>query len=227
MIETPAGQLDGVAQGNRPPGHVWMSSLYNRFAGQRLDPVQALSDGVFAVAMTLLVLDLRVPLGIGDSNQALWRALAELGPSLAAYVLSFTLLDLCARSDRNLTWLQVGYLFVVTLLPFSASVLAEHVTIALAVGLYWLNIFLLGIALAASSGHMARATLVDEANFPKLRVFRRRILVAQLAYGIAALTCLLNTYVSVAALAVVQLYFIVSPRVPGLDRVLQPGDDEP
>ncbi len=83
-----------------------MSSLYNRFAGQRLDPVQALSDGVFAVAMTLLVLDLRVPLGIGDSNQALWRALAELGPSLAAYVLSFTLLDLCARSDRNLTWLQ-------------------------------------------------------------------------------------------------------------------------
>lgn len=46
--------------------------------------MQALSDGVFAVAMTLLVLDLRVPLGIEDSTQALWRALAELGPSLAA-----------------------------------------------------------------------------------------------------------------------------------------------
>lgn len=88
------------------------------------------------------------------------RARAEPG------CLSFTLLGifwlaqhtlpgLCARSDRNLAWLQVGYLFVVTPLPFSASVLAEHVTISLAVGLYWLNIFLLGIVLALSSAYMA------------------------------------------------------------------------
>lgn len=205
--------------------------------GPEPGPLHALSDGAFAVAMTLLVLDLRVPLSIAESNRALWQALSSLGPNLAAYVLSFTmlgtfwlaqhtLLGLCARSDRNLTWLHVGYLFVVTLLPFSASVLAEHLTIALAVGVYWLNIFLLGVALAASSGYIARARLVNEPDLAKLGIFRRRILIAQLAYGIAALVCLLNTYASVAALAAVQLYFVVSPHVPDLDRLLQPGDTE-
>ncbi len=71
-----------------------MSSPYNRFAGQSLDPLRALSDGVFAVAMTLLVLDLRVPLGVAHSNHELWHALSGLGPRLAAYVLSFTMLGI-------------------------------------------------------------------------------------------------------------------------------------
>lgn len=98
-----------------------MSAPYNGLAGQRLDPLRALSDGVFAVAMTLLVLDLRIPLGIAHSNPALWHALSTLGPNFAAYLLTFTmlgtfwlaqhtLLGLCTRSDRNLSWLQVGFL---------------------------------------------------------------------------------------------------------------------
>lgn len=116
---------------------------------------------------------------------------------------------------------------MVTLVPFSATVLAENVTVPLAVGVYWLNIFLLGIALATSSGYIARAELVGKSELARLRIFRRRILIAQLAYGLAALICLINTYTSVAALAAVQLYFIISPHIPGLDRLLQPGDHEP
>src|SRR5882757_5568714 len=208
-----------------------MSHPYNRFAGQSLERLHALSDGVFAVAMTLLVLDLRVPVQVEDSSQRLWGALAKLGPSFAAYLLSFTmlgtfwlaqhtLLDLCARVDRNLSWFHVGFLFVVTLLPFSATLLAEYITVPLAVGLYWLNIFLLGVALAVSSGYISQARLLNELDVIKLTIFRRRIVFSQLAYGIAALICLLNTYASVAALAAVQLYFIVSPHVPILDRLL-------
>ncbi len=212
-----------------------MSAPYNRFAGQSLGPLRALGDGVFAVAMTLLVLDLRIPAGIGHSSRSLWHALTALGPNLAAYLLSFTMLgtfwlaqhtlmSLCARSDRNLAWLQVGFLFVVSLLPFSAAVLAEHSGVSLAVGVYWFNLALLGLALTASSGYIARAQLVDASVVAKLDIFRRRILIAQLAYALAALICLLNTYASIAALAVVQLYFIVSPRIPGLDRLLKPND---
>jgi len=146
-------------------------------------------------------------------------------PNFAAYLLSFTmlgtfwlaqhtLLGLCTRSDRNLSWLHVGYLFVVTLLPFSATVLADYVTVPLAVGVYWLNIFLLGIALAASSGYSARAELVSKPDLARLLIFRRRILIAQLGYGLTALICLLKTYASVAALAAVQLYIIISPHIP-------------
>jgi uncharacterized membrane protein len=96
-----------------------MTTAYNRFAGLSLERVHGLSDGVFAVAMTLLVLDLRVPAAALHSDRGLWRALRELGPSFAAYLLSFTmlgtfwlaqhtLLGLCRRGDRTLTWLQLG-----------------------------------------------------------------------------------------------------------------------
>ena len=48
----------------------------------------------------------------------------------------------------------------------------------------------------------------------RLATFRRRILLAQSLYALAALICLINTVASVIALAVVQLYYIVSPRLP-------------
>jgi uncharacterized membrane protein len=205
-----------------------MSEPYNRFSGQSVERLTALTDGLFAVAMTLLVLDLRVPAseaGSVFSNHTLWDALLRLGPSFAAYVLSFTmlgtfwlaqhtLLTILGRSDRTLTWIHLGFLFVVTLLPFSAALLAEFHSLRLAVGAYWLNILLLGLGLEWSSRYGRRAFLADgDAALSRLATFRRRIQLAQVLYALAALLCLLSTVASIVALAVVQLYFIVSPRL--------------
>jgi uncharacterized membrane protein len=203
---------------------------YNRFSGLSVERIQTLSDGVFAVAMTLLVLDLRVPVGIQHSDGHLWPALQHLGARFAAYLLSFTmlgtfwlaqhtLLSLCARSNRTLTWLQLGFLFVVTLLPFSASLLAEFAAVRLAVAAYWLNILLLGGCLALTCRYLPRSGIIDPGRPDRLSLFRHRIAVAQAGYAAAALLCVANTYVSVAALALVELYFIVSPRVPPLDKL--------
>jgi uncharacterized membrane protein len=206
-----------------------MSEPYNRFTGQNLEHLTALSDGLFAVAMTLLVLDLRVPVttaGTVYSEHGLGRALLDMGPSFAAYLLSFTmlgtfwlaqhtLLGILGRCDRTLSWISLGFLFVVSLLPFSAALLAHYVHLRLAVGVYWLNILLLGAGLEAAARY--GRTLVpgdDQQARARLTIFRRRILLAQTLYALAALICLINTLASVIALAVVQLYFIVSPRLP-------------
>jgi len=206
-----------------------MSEPYNRFTGQSLEHLTALSDGVFAVAMTLLVLDLRVPVSTAAtaySEHGLWRALLAMGPSFAAYLLSFTmlgtfwlaqhtLLGILGRCDRTLSWISLGFLFVVSLLPFSAALLAHYVHLRLAVGVYWLNILLLGAGLEAAARY--GRTLVpgdDQQARARLTTFRRRILLAQALYALAALICLISTTASVIALALVQLYFIVSPRLP-------------
>ena len=206
-----------------------MTEPYNRFTGQSLERLTSLTDGLFAVAMTLLVLDLRVPVSIamsGSSEHGLWEALLRLGPSFAAYLLSFTmlgtfwlaqhtLLSIHGRCDRTLTWIHLGFLFVVSLLPFSAALLARYVHLRRAVGAYWLNILLLGTALEWSARYGRKAFPPDEGQArARLTTFRRRILLAQTLYALAALICFLSPPASVIALALVQLYFIVSPRLP-------------
>jgi len=220
-----------------------MSEPYNLFTGQSMERLTALSDGLFAVAMTLLVLDLRVPVstaGRAFSEHGLADALLRLGPSFAAYLLSFTmlgtfwlaqhtLLGILGRCDRSLTWINLGFLFVVSLLPFSAALLAHYAHLRLAIGVYWLNILLLGVGLewAARYGRKALVPGDAEQAHSRLATFRRRILLAQALYAAAALLCLASTLASVIALAVVQLYFIVSPPLTRMKRLLPGRDAQP
>jgi hypothetical protein len=76
-------------------GRYLMSTDYHAIAGQSLERLAALSDGVFAIAMTLLVLDLRVPVSTGiQFERDLWRALMPLAPHLVLYGLSFMTLGI-------------------------------------------------------------------------------------------------------------------------------------
>jgi hypothetical protein len=82
---------------------------------------------------------------------------------------------------------------------------------------YWLNILLLGAGLEGAARYGGNALLPDDAAQARSRLttFRRRILLAQALYAAAALICLASTTASVIALAAVQAYFIVSPRLAG------------
>jgi uncharacterized membrane protein len=131
-----------------------------------------------------------------------------------------TLLGILGRCDRTLTWINLGFLFVVSLLPFSAALLAHYAGFRLGVGVYWLNILLLGAGLEWAARYGRKALLPGDAAQARSRLatFRRRILLAQALYAVAALICLASTVASVIALALVQLYFIVSPRLAGRAR---------
>ena len=147
---------------------------YNALAGQSLERLAALSDGVFAIAMTLLVLDLRLPLSAEIHSEAdLWRALIALSPRLITYLMSFmtlgifwlaqqTQLSSFARSDRDLAWIHIGFLLAVSIMPFSTGLLAEFITYRLAIVCYWLNLLLLGIMLFASVRYAWRAKLMKD-----------------------------------------------------------------
>jgi hypothetical protein len=76
-----------------------------------------------------------------------------------------------------------------------------------------------------SARHGRRALLPSEASQARIRlaIFRRRILLAPTLYALAALICLISAVASVIALAVVQLYFIASPRLPRRGGLPRPG----
>ena len=202
-----------------------MSLSYNRIAGQSVERLAALSDGIFAVAMTLMVLDLRLPAAATlHSEHDLWRALWALLPRLLTYLMSFltlgifwvgqqTQLNYLARSDRHLSWIHLGFLFAVTLSPFSTMLLAEFMAYRAALLVYWSNILLLGAILYGSWGYALRAGLVkDDLPAEVPAAICRRILIGQALYAAGALLCVINTYWSIAFILLVQLNYAVAPR---------------
>lgn len=97
--------------------------------------IEALTDGVFAIVLTILVLEIAVPADL--SSDSLRRVLEELRPTLAAWVTSFLIVgmywvghrDLFARvryANRDLVWLNLLFLLPVSLIPFGASVIGEY-----------------------------------------------------------------------------------------------------
>ncbi len=209
-----------------------MSALYNRFAGESLDRLAALSDGVFAFSMTVLALNLVVPASSDvHSELGLLRALGGLLPRIIPYVMSFLTLGIfwvgqqtqltnLTRSTRDLAWIHLGFLLAVTLMPFSTALLAAFITYRLALGLYWFNILLLGAMLFASLAYTTRSGLMNDDVTAEMRsVMYRRIIVAQALYAVGALLCVINTYVSIAAIVLVQLNYVFAPRIRALYRL--------
>jgi uncharacterized membrane protein len=94
--------------------------------------LEAFSDGVFAVAITLLVIEIAVPTG-----EDLWHQLKDEWPSFAAFFVSFWVIgiiwvnhhgvfDHLKRADRGVLYLNLLLLMTVVFIPFSTALMAEH-----------------------------------------------------------------------------------------------------
>jgi uncharacterized membrane protein len=202
-----------------------MPSLYNRVAGQSVDRLAALSDGIFAVSMTLLVLDLHVPASEAiHSERDLWHALVALSPRLVIFLMSMmtngifwvgqqTQLNHFARSDRNLAWNHIAFLCCICLTPFTTSLLAEYIHYRTALLAYWFNILLLGLTLYWSWHYATRAKLLAEDVPEDIHpAVVRRIVIAQSLYAAGAALCFVNTYYSIAAIVLVQINYAIAPQ---------------
>jgi uncharacterized membrane protein len=202
-----------------------MPSLYNRVAGQSVERLAALSDGIFAVAMTLLVLDLRVPASEAiHTERDLWHALVMLSPRLLIFFMSVmtngifwvgqqTQLNHFGRCDRNLAWIHIAFLCAVSLTPFTTSLLAAFIHYRIALLVYWFNIVLLGAALYWSWSYATRYRLLS-GDLPENihPAVVRRIVIAQSFYAAGAALCFFNTYYSIAAIVLVQVNYAIAPR---------------
>lgn len=209
-----------------------MKTTYNRIAGQNLERLAALSDGIFAVAMTLLVLDLHVPARhLIHTEGELWRALVATLPQIITYLMSFLTLgifwhgqeaqlDYFSRSDRRLSWIHVAFLFAVSIMPFSTRLLAEFIVYRAALLCYWGNVLLLGAMLYISWQYAKRAGLLKQDVTLQMQcAVERRIVFGQALYGLGAALCVFNVYLSIAFIVLVQVNFAIAPRIPYLSEI--------
>lgn len=199
---------------------------YNQIAGQKIQRIEALSDGVFSIALTLLVLDMKVPLNLGFKNESeLIVGLTGLLPKLLSYFLSFLTIGIfwtghsaqfhfIEKSNRNFQWINLFFLLFVSMLPFTTAYLSEYIHFKIAVGLYWLNIFLLGASLylnwkyALKKGFLTLNDSKQDSLNEITMAIKKRIIIAQALYAIGAALCFVNTYLSISFIIIVQLNYV-------------------
>ena len=139
--------------------------------------LEAFSDGVFAIVITLLVLELRLPETLRDDQ--IVAALGEQWPHLLAYFLSFLsvgvfwvahhlMLRAAGRGDRTLLWVNNLFLMIVALVPFSASVLGSYPGARAAVVLYGANLIGVELLLIWVWWHITRTGLLAAGTSPRL-----------------------------------------------------------
>jgi len=149
--------------------------------------ILALSDGVFAIAITLLILEIAVP--ATTSGTGLPKVLLGLWPRYLAYVLSFVVIArfwvmhrltfrLIAHDDAALVWLNLLLLMFVAFLPFPTAVLGEHAGSPAAAVLYATSVALASMASAASWWYASgRGSLLrPDAGRAQVRALRARSL---------------------------------------------------
>jgi uncharacterized membrane protein len=139
--------------------------------------IEAFSDGVFAIVVTLLVFTLQVPhISDRDPTQALAQSLIAMLPRFLSYALSFAIVcvwwvahhhffALLAKSDRGLLWLNSLFLFWLVSVPFPTALLGEYPDQRIAVVSYGVVMALAGLSFSSMRFY---AFYVGQLQFPTL-----------------------------------------------------------
>jgi len=139
-----------------------------------------LSDGIFAIVMTILVFEIRIPIYAGIvGEQTLVDSMINMAPLFLSYLLSFSLLFTYWRShhiiasvlakniDVQFTNLSGIFLFLVALVPFSSHFLGNYLYSQTAVICFAINIILIGISLFKMRQYVIKSETIENAPFTK------------------------------------------------------------
>jgi len=180
--------------------------------------VEAFSDGVFAIAITLLILDLHVP----DATPAgtLAGALAHQWPSYVAYVMSFSVIlvmwvnhhrifSLLSRADHPLLYWNGLLLMLISIVPFPTALLAKYPGTRLAAGIYAAHGLLIALAFTALWRYAIRGGHLLHPHHDRAEVARmsRQYRYGPLAYLAACLLVFVHPYATIALCLALALFF--------------------
>jgi TMEM175 potassium channel family protein len=185
--------------------------------------LEAFSDGVIAILITIMVLELQVPQG------ADWSALRELAPTFWSYVLSFIFLGIywnnhhhlwqvAHRVNGQILWANLHLLFWLSLVPFVTGWMGENEFAQLPVALYGFVLWMAGLAYYILTRAMVslhgKESLIDTA----LRnMFKETV--SLVAYALAIVLAFVNTSFSLALYVLVAVIWLIPD--PRIEKTLQ------
>jgi uncharacterized membrane protein len=165
--------------------------------------LESLTDGVFAIIMTILVFNISVPelilLAEGEhTSERLSSRLLDLWPNVLAYIVSFVTLSVywvahhrifrwIVDVDRHLIWINISFLMTIGLIPFSTALVEQYKDQQISILIYSSNAILAGVIIYSlyhyAKGHLE---LIDKTVHSLIKnMSGRRILITILTYSVA------------------------------------------
>jgi uncharacterized membrane protein len=188
--------------------------------------IEALSDGIFAFAMTLLILDVKIPpLEPGHEAELPYRLL-DVAPHFLVYAISFLIIGVhwvghhaqlhyIRRTDRTNLWTNLFYLLAISSLPFSAGLLGRYPRQPASIIVYCGNLIAAGLLLFGQLRYAAgRGQLFDPDIDPGfIAAAGRRILMGPKIYLIAAVLSVFNPSLSLLLCILTPILYIAPGKV--------------
>jgi uncharacterized membrane protein len=190
--------------------------------------IEAFSDGVFAIAITLLIIEIGVPHVTGE--ESLRSALGDLWPSYGAYVLSFVTIGiywanhhsffrLFMRVDHFFLIVNVFFLMAIAFLPFPTAVLGEYLTEDehrdTAVRFYALGLLLPAFGWLMVWLYANARGLVDERLAPEyVRFLTGQYVLSNVLYAGGVVLAFLQPWVALVVISGLTVLYLLPPRRP-------------
>ena len=190
--------------------------------------LEAFSDGVMAIAITLLIIEIGVPHVTGDGS--LGEQIGDLWPSYFAYILSFTtigiywanhhsFLELFRRTDHTFLMLNVVFLMTIAFLPFPTAVLGEYLTEE-AQRADAVTFYSLGLLLPSTTWCLLwlygrwRGLLLEKLEPSYVRFMTGQFLISVALYGAAVAVSFVEPWAALAVCVGLTLLYLLPPRRP-------------
>jgi uncharacterized membrane protein len=191
--------------------------------------VEAFSDGVIAIIMTIMVFDIKLPAELKIvSNKKELKELLTLGPQLIAYLFSFTVLGvmwlnhhhlfhIIKRADEKFLWLNLHLLFWLSLIPFPTDLLGAAPFLSYSAAIYGFVLFMASFAFLLLRGYAIRHNFMYVAEERILnktinKLVRRAIIknyIGMGAYLLSIVASYWSIYAAYACFTVAPILFFI------------------
>ncbi len=195
-----------------------------------------LADGIFAIVLTLLVLEIKVPVLNNPTNETIWKSLTDSYPLFLSYLLSFATLftywrgyhsvasDFAKTYNLNFENLSGAFLFFVALIPFSSHMLGAYSKTPAGVAIFAINVMIIGILLFTMReyAHYSKEIKNKKITNMEARHAHMRIAIPIIFSALAIPLSFINTELALSILTIAIIFNIFKRSTHALSRIIDP-----
>lgn len=185
--------------------------------------LETLTDGLFAIAMTILVVTIQIPVGPTHTADLFVQTTSEIIPKFAVYFLSFLLLAvfwvdhhmfyLVKKSNFTLIWLNIFWLMFIALLPLSTSIIAQFPEYQLAQLIFDFNLLFIGLFFYIIWSYSLEKGMISEKVKPYYPYIKRSLLFMPIVISVTILFTFINPKWSMVILFMIPIFSLVGRKL--------------